>query len=323
MKTRNLTFLAATISLIVVSFSLLPKQGSQEEPAIRLTAQDRMFSFVRSMEGTSVDGQATQYDDGNLVVNAELRLMFDYYLAAVGEKSIPEIKREIEKALDQKLKPQAAAQAKELLTRYLGYKEALLDVEKNSEASAATRAGNTSNNMISAMQNRWQSMQKLRLQFFSAKDSQALFGFDDAYDMDALARLEISQNTTYSDQQKQEKLKALDAAMSPELREAKNAPYQIIRLEEQAQQLRASGASEDDIYRMRAAAVSPEAANRLADLDREEAEWKARIANYLEQRRQLLSRDENKNMTEKITALQQLRDRYFSAQEQNRLAAYE
>lgn len=323
MKTKNLTFLAATISLIVVSFSLLPKQGGREEPAVRLTPQDRMFSFVRSMEGTSVDGQAKQSDDGNLVVNAELRLMFDYYLAAVGEKSIPEIKREIEKALDQKLKPQAATQAKELLTRYLGYKQALLEVEKNSGASATTPAINTSNNMISAMQKRWQSMQKLRLQFFSAQDSQALFGFDDAYDMDALARLEISQNTAYSDKQKQEKLQALDAAMSPELREAKNAPYQIIRLEEQAQQLRASGASEDDIYRMRAAAVSPEAANRLADLDREEAEWKTRIANYLEQKRQLLSRDEGKNMAEKITALQQLRDRYFSIQEQNRLAAYE
>lgn len=323
MKTRNLTFLAATISLIVVFFFLMSKQASHEEQAIRLTPQDRMFSFVRSMEGTSVDGQATQADDGNLVVNTELRLMFDYYLAATGEKSIPEIKREIEKALDQKLKPRAAAQAKELLTRYLGYKQALLDVEKNAEASATSNAGNMTSNMISAMQNRWQSLQKLRLQFFSVKDNQALFGFDDAYDMDALARLEISQNAAYSDKQKQEKLKALDATMSPELREAKSAPYQIIRLEEQAQQLRASGASEDDIYRMRAAAVSPEAANRLADLDREEAEWKARIANYLEQRRQLLSRDENKNMTDKITALQQLRDRYFSIQEQNRLAAYE
>jgi lipase chaperone LimK len=68
-----------------------------------------------------------------------------------------------------------------------------------------------SNDTISAMQNRWQSMQKLRLQFFSAKDNQALFGFDDAYDMDALARLEISQNPAYSDKQKQEKLQALDA----------------------------------------------------------------------------------------------------------------
>jgi lipase chaperone LimK len=86
--------------------------------------------------------------------------------------------------------------------------------------------------------------------------------------------------------------------------------------------LRSSGASEDDIYRMRAA-VSPEAANRLADLDREEAEWKTRIANYLEQRRQLLSRDENKSTTDKIAALQQLRDRYFSIQEQYRPAAYE
>jgi hypothetical protein len=65
----------------------MSKQASHEEQAIRLTPQDRMFSFVRSMEGTSVDGQATQADDGNLVVNAELRLMFDYYLLPLARKA--------------------------------------------------------------------------------------------------------------------------------------------------------------------------------------------------------------------------------------------
>ncbi|RJG15611.1 lipase secretion chaperone [Massilia cavernae] len=35
-----------------------------------------------------------------------------------------------------------------------------------------------------------------------------------------------------------------------------------------------SGASHDEIYRMRAAALNPEAAERLARLDRQQEEWK-------------------------------------------------
>jgi lipase chaperone LimK len=77
--------------------------------------------------------------------------------------------------------------------------------------------------------------------------------------------------------------------------------------------LREQGASDDDVYRLRAAAFSPEAANRLAQLDREEAEWRARIVAYKAQRP--TAGDE--------TALQQLRDKYFSGDEQRRLGAYE
>ena len=85
------------------------------------------------------------------------------------------------------------------------------------------------------------------------------------------------------------------------------------------QQLRAQGAGDHEVYRLRAAALSPEAASRLADVDRDEADWQRRIAQYQAGRRQLpavAGGDEG-------NALQALRASLFTPEEQRRLGAYE
>jgi lipase chaperone LimK len=99
------------------------------------------------------------------------------------------------------------------------------------------------------------------------------------------------------------------------MREERDAPTRVIRTEESVQKMRAAGASDDDVFRVRAAAFSTEAASRLADLDREEADWKGRIKNYLAERSSVPAGAG--------AAMQQLRDKYFSADEQRRLGAYE
>jgi lipase chaperone LimK len=273
------------------------------------------FSFVRSMEGTVSDGVITQSSEGELVVNVELRLLFDYYLAATGEKNLKDIVMEIEGVLDKKLSPRASAQAKNILARYITYKQALAEVEKK-------QAGSTKN-AISAMRDRFLAMQDLRQQFFNKKENQAMFGFDDLYDMDALARLEIDQNSTLTRVEKQQQTAALDAAMSPSLREAKEAPYQVVRLDQRARELRAHGASEDDVYRMRATATTHESAARLAEVDREEAQWKNRISNYLAETNRVKNALAGRNVDEQQAALQQIRDHSFTREEQKRLGAYE
>lgn len=314
MKTLTWTLGIAAIG-IAAFFTFWNTKLTDQQDRAQLTAPDTHLSFVRSMEGTQTDGKLEEAQ-GELVVNAELRLMFDYYLAATGEKSLAEIRKEIEKVLDQRLRPRAAAQAKQLLARYLQYKTALFDSEKQlgQQVQSATM-------MATAMRARWQAMQNLRLQYFSAKESQAMFGFDDAYDLDAIARLEIANNRALTEAEKQARLRTLDENLPADLKEAKNAPLQVIRLEEQANAMRNQGASEDDVYRMRAAAISPDAANRLAQVDREEADWKSRIQRYLNERRSLLSLGLSEIQLSQ--SMQELRNRYFSTQEQLRLPVYE
>jgi lipase chaperone LimK len=318
MKTANLTFAGATSLFVAVFLTFYAMQPDSQPERIKLRPADHSFDFVRSMEGTTSDGKVSQDNSGDLQINAELRLMFDYYLAATGEKKLPEIQAEIEKMLDLKLGAKAAGQAKDLLGRYLQYKQALFAIESNAQNISAAKSG-----MSAAVRQRWAAMQQARSRYFSDRENQALFGFDDAYDNDALARMEINENTSLSPEQKLTQIKALDDALPAALKEEKAAPYQVIRLEEQAQNLRAQGASDDDIYRMRSAATSPEAASRLAQLDKDEANWKSRIQQYLDQKNRINTEMAMHTDIEKQAALQLVRNQYFNADEQRRLPAYE
>ena len=290
-----------------VLYALLARPDAPPAPVPAATPSSDPFAFVRSMEGTRPDGDIKQSAEGQLVVDAELGHLFDYYLAGLGEKDLNAIRAEIERELDRRLKPLAAGQAKQLLARYLDYKRALVGAEQALKDGPADMAG-----MARA---RMAARQKLRSQFFSASESAGLFGFSDAYDLDALTRLEISLDPKLDNAQRAARLSALDAGLSPQLREEREAPARIIKTEETVAQMRARGATDDEVYRLRAAAFSPEGANRLAELDREEAAWKARIQAYLAERAALQAQEG--------PAAQQLRDKHFSADEQRRLGAYE
>jgi len=318
MRTANLAFAGATALVVAVFFIFTSLQTEEQSTPIKQRKMDNSFDFVRSFEGTTQDGNLSRDGGSELQVSAELRLLFDYYLTATGEKQLPEIRAEIERVLDQKLSAQAALQAKNLLARYIQYKQALVSVETNAQNISLNKTS-----MAAAARQRWSAMQQTRQRFFSEKENQAMFGFDDAYDMDALNRMDVAENTSLNPEQKQAQLQALDDALPAALREEKNAPYQVIRLEEQASQLRANGASDADIYTMRANATSPEAATRLAEVDREEAIWKARIQQYQEQKNKLNTEMAFHSATEKQAALDQVRKQYFNADEQRRLPAYE
>ncbi|MES3024246.1 MAG: lipase secretion chaperone [Pseudomonadota bacterium] len=270
-------------------------------------------AFAPSMEGTRPDGKVGQGADGQLVVDAELGHLFDYYLAGLGERDLAAITAEIERELERRLKPGPAARAKRLLASYLAYKRALLGVEQALPPEP---------DMLKAARSRLAAMQKLRANYFSAADSAGLFGARDAYDADAIARIAIAQDNKLTAAERALRLAALDAKLSPAMLADRAAPGQVMRTEETARQMREQGASDDAVFRMRSAAISPEAARRLGELDQEEAAWKGRIARYLGLRADLVKAAQGDALQQEAR-LQQLREAHFSADEQRRLGAYE
>lgn len=245
---------------------------------------------------------------------AELKRLFDYYLSAVGEQTIAAITLAISSDLDRRLSPDQRPAAKRLLALYLQFKLALVDLEKKPELVGTD---------VKAIRQRLLAMQDLRSQFFSAEETLGMFSFEDDYDQDAVARLEVSQNPALSATQKKEQLAALDASQSAALREEREAPRVVLKIEQMAQTLRAQGASEDDIYRMRSKELNPEAAARLAELDREETAWKNRIASYLNESSKLLQAQADAPPAQREAALAQLQQSRFNPDERRRLAAYE
>ena len=264
--------------------------------------------FVPSMAGTQPDGQLDAASGGALKVDSELRHLFDYYLSALGEAELPAIRAGIEQELERRLKPAEAAEAKRLLGQYLAYKRALADAER----TQAVPAGGTS--FAAAARNRLLAMQDLRKRFFSPTEAAGLFGDTDARDLDAIARLELVDDKTLTPSQRLQKMADLDRNLPPALLQERAAPLRIVNVEQQVEAARGAGASDDDIFRLRSAAFDPQAASRLAQLDREQAEWLRRVAAY---------RSARAGLGGNPAAIQQLRDSLFTSWEQKRLGAYE
>ncbi len=277
-------------------------------------------AFVRSMQGTVPDGdlrllpggQALGQTGGTLPYG-ELKRLFDYYLSAMGEQSLESIVQQIQRALEQRLAPAQADAAKNLLGRYLDYQRALVTVEQNPAQSGSG---------LAAIRQRFAAVQALRARLFSAAEEQAMFGLDDAYDRDALARLEISQNPALNATQKSEQLAVLDAAMPAALRAEYEAPRVVIQIEQRALEMRANGASDAEVFQMRAKALDADAATRLAEVDRDEQAWKNRITQYLAARSTLLQAQADASESERAAALTALQQAQFTPDERRRLAAY-
>ena len=267
---------------------------------------------VSSLAGTTPDGGASASADDQLILDPALIRLFDYYLSTVGERPISDIRAQVERDLDARLKPHAARQAKDVLARYFGFRQALRDLKPRQLAS--TRS-------VDTLRGALRSMQDLRASWFSPGEVRQLFAHADDEANASLRRMAIEQDPTLDATQRTAQLAQLDAALPADVRAARAAPLAVVRLQDAAQQIRAAGGSEDDVYRMRAAATSPEAANRLADVDRDEAAWHARIAAYRTQRGALLAQPGGD--AERDAALGALRNRLFSSDEQRRLAAYE
>ncbi len=290
----------------VVGAGLYLALPRSEAPLAR-PADPNYFAFVPSMIGTRPDGDVRQSAADKLTVNAELAYLFDYYLAGLGEKPLEAIRVEIGRELDRRLSTAPAAQAKRLLDAYLAYKRALVDEERALPATPDVAQG---------ARQRLDAMQRLRRSYFTEAEAEGLFSASDAYDLDAVARLEINADKRLTDAQRKERIAALDARMPQQARDERDAPTKVLRLEEAVTKARAQGMGDNEIYRLRSAALSPEAAARLADVDIEEADWRRRIAVYLAQRQQLPASADPASQ-------QKLRDSIFSADEQKRLAAYE
>lgn len=293
-------------ALLLLLAGLAYFQLSQEAPPPPVEkAEPDLFAFVRSMEGTRPDGNLTVAPGDQLVVDAELGHLFDYYLAGIGEKPLAAIRAQIELELDKRLAPAPAREAKRLLGAYLAYKQALVGAEQ---------ALPKSNDMAQAASARLQAMRQLRAAYFTPQESAGLFGASDAYDDDAVARMAILGDTRLSEARQGEQLAALEARMPPGLKAERDAPLKVVKLEDAVQALRAQGAGDNEVYRLRAATFTPEAAARLADLDREESQWQQRIALY---------QAEKARLAQDADTLQKLRETSFTPDEQRRLGAYE
>lgn len=217
-----------------------------------------------SLAGTVPDGALTVDAAGQFVASPEVRRFFDYFLAASGELPAAELRARIVGAIEARLHPDAAQAAIALLDRYLEFRR---------QARALAVRGV----VPSDLQQRFAVLHKLRRDVLGPTAAEAFFGREEQQVAIDLRRREVLQAKGLTAEDRAARLWAIENERPAHENAARAAAERPLRLGDDEAALRAAGGSEDEIHSLRQQEVGAAAAERLAELDREQAEWQARL----------------------------------------------
>lgn len=266
-----------------------------------------------SLQGVDTYIKLSIDPSGELIINQALRDLFEVYLSALGEESLDIILLRIKHNLTQQLNNSALAQALALLDNYIAYRKELAEVQaylnEKSEQLSQTEI----------FQLRKEKLISLRGNYFDQKTYEAFFQQEDLYDQFLRSRLDISQNTQLSDEDKQQQIITLENTLPENILRVRQSATEYGELHAKVTEMEKTGASAEQIFQVRSRSVGEREANALAELDKQRVIWKKRLADY-----QLYKKVLNDSMTsaqDKQQNLQSWLDEHFTPLEQLRVKA--
>lgn len=263
------------------------------------------YSALKTFRGAAVDGQLRTDFKGRLVIDMQLRHWIDFHLSAQGEVPLAEIVALMQQQMQQLPQP-GQQQALQLLDDYLGYLQALAGYD----AEAARRLVQPGMDDLEARL-LWQ--QRLRREWLQPLVVEAFFGAEEQLDQHTLASRRLRR-----DGASPEALAALEQTLPEPLQQMRQESRQLLQLRQQEQQLSQSN-DPGALQQWREQQFGPEAAGRLADLDKQHQQWQQRLQAYQAYRDSLALQGLNEADRERLLATYQRK--HFSAAEQKRLPA--
>lgn len=307
----------ANISIDMASFS------DEIDPSSNLDSMPfttGLENLPRSLQDTDVDGDIIIDENKQLVVTEGLRRLFDYFLSALGEEDEAVIYARVESYIRNHTPEPAASQAVAIFDQYIAYLKALPEIERRygNLQLQATKNGELD---LSVVTQQKQDMAKLRQQHFAKDTIIAFFGAEDDYDDYSMEMIRINQNNQLSDSQKQAARQDYISRM-PDNTAKINIEQQanLNELINRTEQMKAKGATAEELYHMRRELVGAPAAARLAQVDQEDADFDQRFLQYKTQKQRLLSQNADKAHAQ--TQIDQLEQQLFDDTERKRLSGY-
>lgn len=266
---------------------------------------------LKTFRLTNVDGKLEQDAEGNLIINRDLRHWIDFYLSATGEVSLEDLialmKREIS-LLDSPAKEQAM----DILLSYLGYKTELSDYDEREALAIANMS------TIEQVGSRLDWQKRLRREWLPEEAVDQFWQLDELIDDQAYQKLVIN-SSDLSDEEKTQQIETLESELPKEVTDFRQALTLSKDLMEQEKELIEQGRG-DEIGKLRAGKVSPEAVKRLEAFDQQQANWHSRVEGYRNQTQQIESMEGISN-TRKQELINEYQEAHFDEREKLRLPA--
>ncbi len=270
-------------------------------------AADRAVYTQGSLRDSTPDGRVTLGADGHVSVDVELRRRFDWYLAALGELDVARIRRVLAADLREQFGEGTAQAVLAIFDRYVGYQHARARLQALPDES---------------LRDRFARERALRRQWLGETGAAAMFGEEEAYTEYTLARMDLARDTSIDATTRARRLAELEATLPAATREVMRDATSAALVDEQTRQFETLGLDDAQRRKEREALWGRDAARRLAALDRERAEWDARVARYVAAR-DALRREHRDAPARAEPLIAQLRARSFNETEARRVASLE
>jgi len=289
--------------------SAAAKDSSASHDALNSTAAQRPPQAVEipradSLRGSEVDGGVHLDVNGRVVRDRELRRLFDYFLARLGERSPERIREDLLHWLLQQPQLDAAARA-DVVALYDRY------VELQRASAALGSSGDLHADL--------QRLQALRERELGRDLAQAWFGEEQTYAAQTLARLDVARDASLDPATRAQRLAGIDASLDASQRAARADSTGFQGAVAQSRQVDAAAVPAEQRAEQRRLRWGDAAAVRLAELDRQEASWQLRLQAYAQAREQVFA-DRSLTPPQRDRRLARLLDDFSDAERRRVLA---
>ncbi|CAG2154233.1 Lipase chaperone [compost metagenome] len=226
------------------------------------------------LRGVAVDGGVDVDRNGSLIVNRKLKNLFHHMIGmAEGDPARLSGVRESLKTwlLEQATPATAQDEVMAAFDRYMTYLEAASHVQLPSQSPGD-------------LERVYQTLALLRRQHLGQVMAEGFFAEQEALDRYTVEQRRVLADDTLSPDERKQRLDALAQQLPESLARPLAQTRKISQLAQDTESLRASGASQEAIDRLRTERFGPEAAERFRALDQQQAQWKQRLVSYQAER---------------------------------------
>jgi lipase chaperone LimK len=242
-------------------------------------------NIVKSYQGSQPDGAIHLDVNGDVIMDKDLKRLFDYYLSAIGELPLDQMRKYLQQLAVQKLNAEQLQQLLEYFDKYQNY---------------LTKADEFSQSIgdILSLQEKMKLLSEYRKNRLGIEMAKAFFADEQDY-------INFVMTDKNNDEMAEKKIDWLQA-------ENKATEFQDVVIENR-EFSNAENINSTEIDQYRLEKYGQETAERLSQLDQQRAQWKTVVDEYFKKRKQV----ENQQGT---FSLEQLNSNY-TPQEIRRLEA--
>lgn len=295
-----------------VTKTTLPASINLSNSTVDISGKLPSFPSFATLQGTRIHGNLRVDEQGNLIIDNDIKKLLHYYLNVEGEISREDLINLLRKGIADYLPQPAEDQALEILTQYLAYQNALQE-QINQGAYPLKSDG------IAGYRQAFELRNQLRVQYLGAEVASAFFAEEEAYDLYTVTRLELAKNASLTDAERTAQLSVLEEQLPEQYLNVRKKQQNRVAINEEINTLRENDASIYELQDTWTQHYGTEAAQRLVTLEVKRQEWDNRYNAYSQQRQSLQEMDLNEDVFEsQINALQ---ESLFTEAERKRIQA--